>query len=143
MKYLSERSNDPSPKNLTIPSNKPTVSLQCPNHDQARHCRMWKPDGELLEDTCETSATITSDSNWKCATMHWGEMHETRSEVNVIVEKEAEMSKAKIIDGKDGVILTCQEAGDICRAEKPNGDQLFVFEGLLMDRYNSFDTQLA
>lgn len=105
---------------------------------------MWDPDGVLHEDKCEESTKVNRDlSTWKCRTMHWGGMEETISEVNVILAEKKDRKKAQIIEDDTRIILTCQEKGTNCRAEKPDGGQLWVAEGLLMSRYTAFDTVLS
>lgn len=89
--------------------------------------------------------TVAQDlTTFKCRTMAFTEMKETLSEVNIILKpKPTEKEKSQMRETDEHFILTCQEFGVHCRAEKPNGDQLFIKEGLMMDRYSALDTELG
>lgn len=134
---------EPSIKNVSVSSNNPSIRFQCPNSNSARYCRLWDPDYIQFDDKCEAFPTILSEKSvYTCATTHWGEMEETISQVHIYREKADVRRQAEVTENEYHILLTCNNPSTSCRAEKPNGSQLLISDGLLSFRYSAYDTQL-
>lgn len=84
---LTASSTDAPLKTYTVTRDQPTVKISCPNMHDARYCRMFNEEGKELIDTCETYGTAYGQiTTWECRTMRWGQMTETKSRIDLIME---------------------------------------------------------
>uniref|UniRef100_A0A336MRI0 CSON003013 protein n=1 Tax=Culicoides sonorensis TaxID=179676 RepID=A0A336MRI0_CULSO len=145
--FLEVLSNklDPSPLVVTVTDENPYRRVKCPNNYAAKHCRVFDHNRDEKKDQCDFFAqSYGNETLYECRTMRWGEMQETQSFIKVLMEEEHEKEvKGKIIETDTHVILTCQDYSGLCRAEMPHKTrQLLLMDGLLMDRYSTYDTQI-
>lgn len=71
-------------KNITVTHDQPTKQIECPD---GRYCRIIDGDGKESVGTCSRYATAYGQlTTLKCLIMKWGQMQESESKINLIME---------------------------------------------------------
>lgn len=72
--------------NVTVSDTSRSYTVNCPEDTSLRYCRILDEDDNSY-DGCSKSFDITWDTaRFRCRILYWGDMDETETVVNVIVE---------------------------------------------------------
>ncbi|XP_053679220.1 uncharacterized protein LOC128730213 [Anopheles nili] len=132
--------------NVTISGSASAATINCPDRDSARYCRIMDAEQNVYE-SCSAYVEISQQlSYFWCHSMFWGAMMERITQVNVIVLEDDSDVKTTVEETDDHIVLSCQYRSSIslCRAQSENDKRQFLLlDGHLTDRYSSYNTKIS
>ncbi|XP_065083060.1 uncharacterized protein LOC135705317 isoform X2 [Ochlerotatus camptorhynchus] len=132
--------------NVTISDTVRSYTVTCPEDSSRRFCRiMDEADG--IYDGCSKSFEITwKTAQFRCRMLYWGDMDETETVINVLVEKSKRDVTWSIEENDSHVVLTCHYRSKVspCRAVSlASRRQMMLLDAHLADRYSAYNTKVS
>lgn len=104
--------------NVTVSGSSSTATVNCPDKDGSRYCRIIDAD-QVVSESCTKTVDLTQQvSHFWCHTMFWGAMTERITKINLFVEENDRDIKATVEETEDHLVLSCQYRSmvSLCRA---------------------------
>ncbi|XP_035904042.1 uncharacterized protein LOC118508396 isoform X2 [Anopheles stephensi] len=132
--------------NVTVSGASSTATVNCPDKDGSRYCRIIDAD-QVVSESCTKTVDLTQRvSHFWCHTMFWGAMTERITKINLFVAENDRDVKANVEETEDHIVLTCQYRSTVslCRAlSEADNRQLMLLDGHLSGRYSAYNTKIS
>uniref|UniRef100_A0A182P6J0 Ig-like domain-containing protein n=1 Tax=Anopheles epiroticus TaxID=199890 RepID=A0A182P6J0_9DIPT len=132
--------------NITVSGSASTATVNCPDKDGSRYCRIIDED-QTVSESCTKTVDLTQQiSYFWCHTMFWGAMTERITKINLIVEENDRDVKTTVEETEDHIVLSCQYRSTVslCRAlSEADNRQYMLLDGHLSGRYSAYNTKIS
>uniref|UniRef100_A0A182JXP1 Ig-like domain-containing protein n=1 Tax=Anopheles christyi TaxID=43041 RepID=A0A182JXP1_9DIPT len=132
--------------NVTVSGSASSTTINCPDKDGSRYCRIIDADQAVSESCTKTVDLSQPISHFWCHTMFWGAMTERITKINLIVEENDRDVKATVEETEDHIVLSCQYRSTVslCRAlSEADNRQYMLLDGHLFGRYSAYNTKIS
>uniref|UniRef100_A0A182MYP3 Ig-like domain-containing protein n=1 Tax=Anopheles dirus TaxID=7168 RepID=A0A182MYP3_9DIPT len=132
--------------NVTASGTLSSATINCPDKDSARYCRIVDADQNVYE-SCTKSVDLTQQlSHFWCHSLFWGAMAERITKINLYVEENDRDVTTTLEETEDHIVLSCQYRSSVslCRAlSEADNRQLLLIDGHLSGRYSAYNTKIS
>uniref|UniRef100_A0A182WG62 Ig-like domain-containing protein n=1 Tax=Anopheles minimus TaxID=112268 RepID=A0A182WG62_9DIPT len=132
--------------NVTVSGSSSTATVNCPDKDGSRYCRIIDAE-QVVSESCTKTIDLTQQiSHFWCHVMFWGAMTERITKINLVVEENDQDVKATVEETEDHIVLSCQYRSTVslCRAlSETDNRQFMLLDGHLSGRYSAYNTKIS
>lgn len=132
--------------NVTISDTSSSYTVTCPEDTSRRYCRILDASDNSYDGCSQTFQITWSTARFRCRILYWGDMDETETVINVIVEKSMRDVTWSIEENDAHVVLNCHYRSSVspCRAlSVASQRQMMLLDGHLAERYSAYNTRVS